>query len=154
MVIFSEDHLKYFCFPYTTKLVAGLLIATNTNLNSAELCGLLIVFQINSTHHLDEQISKYFKLVQLNSKLNLLFNGSVHLIHSSQLIKDSRNTLRGVCEFLQVGCDEQFIEDCSRIIYREGTKTRHFVVWTEEQKKLVREKLQNFPFLKNYDFDT
>ena len=81
------------------------------------------------------------------------FEGAVHEIHSSQLIRKQGKTLLGVCQFLQLNCDQQYIKDCSSIIYKEATKTRYSVVWTEEQKELVREKLQKFPSLKGYNFD-
>ena len=110
-------------------------------------------FQINETQGLDEQIRKYFSLVQINSKLLTRLEGSIHLIHSSHLIKEPRKTLLGVCGFLNLNCDDQYIEDCSSIIYKEGTKTRHSVVWTDEQKILVKENLQKFPSLKDYNFE-
>ena len=91
--------------------------------------------------------------MRLNNKLNTHFEGRVHLIHSSQLIREPGKTLLGVCQFLQLNCDQQYIKDCSSIIYKEATKTRYSVVWTEEQKELVREKLQKFPSLKGYNFD-
>ena len=111
------------------------------------------LFQINETQRLDERIGNYFTLVQINSKLINLLEDSIHVIHSSQLIKEPRKTLAGVCGFLHVNCDHQYFEDCSSIIYKEGTKTRHNVVWTDEQKNLVKEKLQKFPSLKDYNFE-
>ena len=98
-------------------------------------------------------IGNFFGLAKLNRKLEMRFEGAVHLLHSSQLIKEPRKTLLGVCQFLQLNCDEQYIKDCSSSIYRESTKTRYSVVWTDKQKELVREKLQEFPSLKNYNFD-
>ncbi|XP_068691859.1 uncharacterized protein [Montipora foliosa] len=109
--------------------------------------------KINQSRRLDEQINKYFTLVKLNNKLKTRFGDSVHHLHSSQLIMEPRKTLLGVCEFLQLRCDQQYLADCSSIVFKEGTKTRQYVVWTDQQKKLVREKLQSFPSLKDYNFD-
>ena len=64
----------------------------------------------------------YSGLAELNSKLKIRFEGAVHEIHSSQLIKESGNTLLAVCPFLQLNCDQQYIKDCFSIIYKEGTK--------------------------------
>ena len=113
----------------------------------------ICLFQINETQRLDEEISKYFTLVQINSNFMTHLEDSIHLIHSSQLIKEPKKTLVGVCEFLHVNCDDQYFEDCSSIIYKEGTKTRHDVVWTDEQKQLVKEELQKYPSLKGYNFE-
>lgn len=113
----------------------------------------LFSFQINNTNSLNQQIWKYFTLAGLNSKLKTRFEGAVHGIHSLQLIEEPQRTLLGVCQFLKLNCDQQYIEDCSSIIYKEPTLTRHSVVWTDKQKELVMEKLKNFPSLKDYNFD-
>ena len=80
------------------------------------------LFQINETQRLDERIGNYFTLVQINSKLINLLEDSIHVIHSSQLIKEPRKTLACVCGFLHVNCDHQYFEDCSSIIYKDSTQ--------------------------------
>lgn len=108
--------------------------------------------KINDSRRLDVQIEKYYSLVQINNKLEKTFGDSLHLLHSSQLIMEPRKTLMEICEFLELHCDQKYVTDCASIVYKEGTKTRHFVVWTDKQKKLIREKLQGFPSIKDYNF--
>ena len=110
-------------------------------------------FQINDPYHLDKQIGKYFFLAATNSQLKSSLPGAVYDIHSSELIKEPTTTLLRICQFLHVTCDQQYIEDCSRIIFPQATKTRYNVVWTDRQKDLVKEKLQRISFLKNYSFE-
>ena len=110
------------------------------------------LFQINDSRRLDVQIEKYFSLVQINNKLEMTFGDSLHLLHSSQLIMEPKKTLMEICEFLELHCDQKYVNDCASIVYKEGTKTRHYVVWTDKQKKLISEKLQGFPSIKDYNF--
>ena len=110
------------------------------------------LFQINDSRRLDVQIEKYFSLVQINNKLEKTFGDSLHLLHSSQLIMEPKKTLMEICEFLELHCDQKYVTDCASIVFKEGTKTRHFVVWTDKQKKLISEKLQGFPSIKDYNF--
>lgn len=102
---------------------------------------------------MDKEITKYFILAERNSQLKTKLPGEVYEIHSSEMIQQPRKTLLGICQFLHLTCDQQYLEDCSKIVYHEATKTRHNVVWTETQKELVREQLQAFPFLKDYRFE-
>ena len=109
-------------------------------------------FQINDPKTLDKQIINYFALAAKNNQLKKRLPGEVYEIHSSQLIKQPRETLLGICQFLHLTCDRQYIEDCSKRIFPEATETRYSVVWTDKQKELVREKLQTFIYLKDYRF--
>ena len=110
-------------------------------------------FQINDSFNLDKEIAKYFTLAERNNQLKNSLPGEVYEIHSSQLIKQPREILLGICQFLHLTCDRQYIEDCSKVIFPEARKTRYTVVWTDKQKELVKEKSQRIPFLKNYGFE-
>ena len=110
-------------------------------------------FQINDPEILDKQIIYYFALAAKNSQLKTRLPGEVYEIHSSQLIKQPRETLLGICQFLQLNCDRQYIEDCSKRIFPEARKTRYSVEWTDKQKELVTKKLQTFESLKDYRFE-
>ena len=113
----------------------------------------LISFQINDSSNLDIQITKYFILAERNNQLRNSLPGEVYEVHSAELINQPRKTLLGICQFLHLTCDQRYLEDCSRIIFPETKKTRQTVVWTDKQKKLVREKMQRVPFLQNYRFE-
>jgi len=109
--------------------------------------------KINDPSNLDIQITKYFILAERNNKLKDSLPGEVYEVHSAELIKQPQKTLLGICQFLNLTCDQRYIEDCSRIIFPEAKKTRYSVVWTAKQKELVRAKLQRVPFLQNYSFE-
>ena len=110
-------------------------------------------FQFNEPEHLDQEIRKYLLLAQRNSRLKSYLPGQVYEIHSSEMIQKPQETLLGICQFLDLNCDQKYLEDCSKIVYHNATKTRYNLVWTETQKELVRQKLQEFPFLKDYRFE-
>ena len=110
-------------------------------------------FQLNEPENLDKEIRKYFYLAERNSRLKSSLPGQVYEIHSSEMIQKPQKTLLGTCQFLNLNCDQKYLEDCSKIVYHKATKTRYNLVWTETQKELVRQQLQKFPFLKDYRFE-
>jgi len=108
--------------------------------------------KLNEPKHLDQEIRKYFRLAEINSRLKSYLPGQVYEIHSSEMIQNPQETLLGICQFLDLTCDQKYLEDCSKIVYHKATKTRYNLVWTETQKELVRQQMQEFPFLKDYRF--
>lgn len=102
---------------------------------------------------MDQQINLYFVLAERNSRLKNRLPGQVYDIHSSEMIQKPQETLLGICQFLDLTCDQKYLEDCSKRVYNKATKTRYNLVWTETQKELVHQRLQELPFLKDYRFE-
>ena len=111
------------------------------------------LFQVNEPENLDKEISKYFFLAGRNRRLKSSLPGQVYEIHSSEMIQNPQKIILGICQFLDLTCDQKYLEDCSKIVYHKATKTRYNLVWTEAQKEFVNQQLQRFPFLKDYRFD-
>lgn len=109
--------------------------------------------KINDTDNLDKQIAKYMALAAKNNQLKKVLPGEVHEIHSSELIKEPKKILLGICHFLHLTCYQKYIEDCSKRIYPEASKTRYNVIWTDQQKETVRKELQRFQSTRGYGFD-
>lgn len=111
------------------------------------------LFQFNEPENLDQEIKKYFVLAERNSRLRSYLPGLVYDIHSSEMIQKPQETLLGICQFLDLTCDQKYLEACSKRVYNKATKTRYNLVWTETQKELVHRRLQQLPFLKDYRFE-
>ena len=74
-------------------------------------------------------------------------------LQNYDVIRDPKLVLRKICDFLQLECDSDFLESCASIVYGEPSKTRFTVVWTREQRKRVRLKMQKYDFLRGYTFE-
>lgn len=109
--------------------------------------------KFNEPENLDQEIKKYFVLAERNSRLRSYLPGLVYDIHSSEMIQKPQETLLGICQFLDLTCDQKYLEACSKRVYNKATKTRYNLVWTETQKELVHRRLQQLPFLKDYRFE-
>ena len=107
---------------------------------------------MNNPKALDWEIKKYFDLVKKNNVLRKRMANRVLDIHYTDIVRQPRDSLLRICKFLKLSCDDQFLTDCVEIIYTEPSTTRNYVVWTEEQKKMVQEQIHQFSFLKNYTY--
>ncbi|EDO31662.1 predicted protein [Nematostella vectensis] len=110
--------------------------------------------KLNDTDALEQQIFKYFVLAAGNQRLIQRRRKNVLEIHSKDMISKPRDTLRRICKLLDLTCSKQYLYDCASIVYKEPSKTRFRVVWTDKQKQRTLKAMRRFAFLKGYTFDS
>jgi len=81
------------------------------------------------------------------------FPGSVIDVRSIEIVKNPAETLRRVCQFLEITCTEQYLLDCAATVDPVPSITRDFIEWTAEQKNKVYNMKKNYTFLEGYFFD-
>ena len=81
------------------------------------------------------------------------FPGSVIDVSSIEIVKNPVETLRRICQFLEITCTEQYLQDCAATVDPVPSITRDFIEWTAEQKNKVYDMKKKFPFFEGYSFD-
>ena len=81
------------------------------------------------------------------------FPGSVIDVSSIEIVKNPVETLRRICQFLEITCTEQYLQDCAATVDPVPSITRDFIEWTAEQKTKVYDMMQKYPFFEGYSFD-
>ena len=105
---------------------------------------------LNDTVLLESQIKSYFSLVKENALLRGILE--VMDVHSADMIEHPKDTLLQICKFLEIECDEKYLQDCASIVFQSPSKTRHNVVWTPHLKRMVQYGINKHPFLSRYSF--
>ena len=90
------------------------------------------VFQVISETLAVEEMTKKFDLVVLE-------------VHSEDFIKNPRDTLRRICNFLEVECSERYLQTCFDMTYRSVSRTRDSIVWSKEALSAVEQAIKLFP---------
>lgn len=72
---------------------------------------------------------------------------------SMDAVKKPAETLRKICDFLDVTCSEKYILDCAAIVDPVPSITRHRIVWKDEQINSVYEMMRKFPFYDRFTFE-
>lgn len=80
--------------------------------------------------------------------------GEVLDVRHEALIEDPRRTLRQVCDFVGVGCTDEYVEDCASIVFTSPRKTRHSVEWPADLVDTVKSRMAAFDFLAGYGYDS
>lgn len=74
-------------------------------------------------------------------------------IHNDDLIKDPQSTLIKLCAFLHIKCTEEYISNCTKVIYSSPSRTRDFVYWPRDLKTSLLRTVKNYTFLEKYQYD-
>ena len=81
------------------------------------------------------------------------FPGYVIDVPSMEIVTNTVETLRRICQFLEITCTEQYLLDCAATVDPVPSITRDFVEWTAEQKDTVYEMMTKYSFFEGYSFD-
>jgi hypothetical protein len=75
-------------------------------------------------------------------------------VRHEELIADPHAALTRGCRFLGVEPTEDYLRDCASILYESPNKSRHKIDWTREQIDDVARRIDQFPFLEGYTFES
>lgn len=112
-----------------------------------------LIPQVNAPEELDKKINAYFSMAEGCNMAREAFPGSVIDVPSMEIVKNPVETLRRVCQFLEITCTEQYLLDCAATVDPVPSITRDFIEWSAEQKKTVYEMMKKYPFFEGYSFD-
>ena len=65
-------------------------------------------------------------------------------------IEDPKMHLTRLCNFLGVEPLPDYINNCSKIVYKSPNKSRHTFKWSPSLKTKVQKRIEEFPFLDGY----
>lgn len=73
-------------------------------------------------------------------------------VRHESLIQNSQKILEEISDFLGVDTPKSYIENCSQIIYKSPHKSRQEAKWNEHLINTIRENIDKYDFLKNYEY--
>ena len=103
-----------------------------------------------------KSIKSTFKLADsVSSMTNSVFNKSMVLeVHNHELVSDTEKTMHKLCQFLGIVCSPNYVRSCARKVFPKVSRTRFAVDWPEDLKLLVVRRLDDYPFFKQYSFNS
>ena len=117
------------------------------------------VKQSNETYEVDSVVIKgrievYFSYHQAIVNAMKAYDLDIIEIHSKDLISDPIGTLLKICNGVGVTCSDEYLEICSKKIFRSESRTRHKIKWTDKQLQKIQENIEKYSYLKRYSFDS
>jgi len=110
---------------------------------------------IRSGRELMDGIRAYFTRCEAINRVEEQMGSSAILrVRHEDLLNQPRPSLIGMCDFLGLDTPDDYLDACSSILYKSPVATRSKVAWTPDLIQEVHHRIQEFPFLKGYSFDT
>ena len=101
---------------------------------------------------LDCPIQIFFNRIRWIDRMKDTLKLDLYLVHLSDLIDQPREEMKKLCSFLHIKCSEDYLKLCEGAVFKESSKSRHKVQWTQEQINTVHSLIQQFPYLRRYLF--
>lgn len=110
-------------------------------------------YKLDNRQVLEHQTNIYFSLIDKNINLRKRFGDNVLDVHYSYFVRKPKRHLKRLCAFLDVTCTTDYIDACRKIVFKNETYTRRHVVWDDELKQRIADKIKSVEFLENYTYD-
>lgn len=102
---------------------------------------------------LEVAMELYFLLCQgVTSIKERIDPSNILNIRHESLIENSQKVLEEINDFLGVDTPNAYVENGSKIIYNKPHKSRHETKWNEQLINTIRENIDKYDFLKNYEY--
>jgi hypothetical protein len=77
----------------------------------------------------------------------------IYDLKHEDFIASPKTALKELCRFLNLEEDESYLEACASIVYKSPHQSRLKTPWTPDLINDLKQKMNRFPFLKDYSFE-
>ena len=100
------------------------------------------------------RINGHFSYHRAIERATKTYNLDLIQIHGKELILDPTGTLLKLCNYLGITCSNNYLEICSNKLYKNESRTRHMIKWTDEYLSMIQQNIEKHSSLKGYSFDS
>ena len=114
---------------------------------------MFFLLQEDDANALMSVVAIFFKMQLAMSEVKA-WHGPENVLHvySEDLITYPRHVLSGLCDFLQVECSREYMNDCVKILYPSASRMRDKIKWPQEVISHIQNRINQFEWLKRYSF--
>ena len=108
--------------------------------------------QLASSRKLDCAIHNFFEHEAALEEMRTRMDLDILQVHLSDLVQSPSAELGRVCTFLDLDCGRHYLDACQAALFKELSRTREKVPWSQEQITAVEEQAAQVPSLRRYSF--
>ena len=76
-------------------------------------------------------------------------------IHNADFILKTEETLKRLCQFLDLDCSQKFLELCRSVVYNKPNKSRVAIQWSTPVRRFIDKKIiERYPFFSRYSIES
>ncbi|MDP9479667.1 MAG: sulfotransferase [Actinomycetota bacterium] len=103
---------------------------------------------------LKRNIEDYFSLCEAMRRFKERTDPSdVFEVRHEEIVADPERELRRLCAFLNLEAPEDYLRDCSGMVFRSPSRSRNKVEWSPEDVEDTRRRSEKFDFLRGYSYE-
>lgn len=103
--------------------------------------------------NLEDSIKYYFSLCKSVKEIKKqIKNDDFFELKHESFLEDPKAHLKELSHFVEMEAPEDYLNDCSGIVYKSPHKSRHRVEWSQELIDIVEKRIEEFPFLSGYSY--
>ena len=99
-----------------------------------------------------DTINIYFKQAATNARIRKDYPEKVHQIKHEDFINDPAFHLKRLCQFLGVDASDDYLSDCTSIVYKKPNRSRYEFQWKKDLIDMVEKKSACYDFLRGYSY--
>ena len=103
---------------------------------------------------LSTKIDLYFRKAEINNNLINSRKYEILEIYHEKFIENPFESFKRILNFIEVGATDEFIRKCTAITYKTPHYSRLEINWPKDLKEDVQKKINRYPFLKRYTFES
>lgn len=108
---------------------------------------------LRTNSNLEAETEHYFGLCRINQNIkDRVGKENIVEMRHEDIIQDPARVLKRSTDFLEVSSSEEYIKSCSEIVSTKQSMTRKKVDWPESLINLVQGRIQDYEFLKQYEY--
>ena len=120
-----------------------------------QFCFFFFILKVNDSNAVNQAMNHIFALLDINDKLRQIYGERVLDVFIYDSVPKQRETLRKICTFLEIYCDDTFSSGIETLFGDDITsRPRDQVEWREEDKDLIENYMKKFDFLQPFSFDS
>jgi hypothetical protein len=103
---------------------------------------------------LEDSIDFYFRHLETTARLSeLCARDELVVLQHEELIRDPRAGLSRLLGFLDLEAYPGYLDDCSRVVFDQPTRTSSRVPWTPQLVREVEQRIRPYPPVAGYTFE-
>jgi len=103
---------------------------------------------------LEQSFDRFFSHAEAVAKVKVSARQlTVFDLKHEDFVADPKSKLEDLCRYLGLEITDDYLEDCSRMVYKSPHQSRFKAPWTPALIEQARERIDRFPFLRGYAFE-
>lgn len=103
--------------------------------------------------NLKQCIYHYFALCETVLTIKeVIDSNDLFEIRYESFVDNPRYYLENLCKFLDLNAPDDYLDDCTSIVFEHPVKSRYEVTWSQEFIDIVHKQIEKIPFLEGYNY--